>query len=80
MSEVINFIIAVVVLALGIPLGNLLAKITKEELKQGKLWFNIIIIISIVGAVYSLIIKNDYLLFTFLFITIITSRSLVLRK
>ncbi len=80
MSEVITFIIAIIILALGFPLGNLLAKLTKEELKVGRKWFNVVIILSIIGAIYSLIIGNDYLLFTFLFISIITSRSLIVKK
>ena len=68
MNEMLKFIIAIIVLALGIPIGDYLAKITKEELRQGRLWFKLIIIVSLIGAVLALILGNDALLFTFLFI------------
>jgi len=73
----INLLIGVVILLLGFPIGNYLAKITKEELKVGQKWFKLIVIISILCAIVSLIILNDVLLFAFLFITIVTSRSLI---
>jgi ABC-type Fe3+ transport system permease subunit len=76
MSEVINLIIGVVVLALGIPLGNFLAKYTKEELKPGRRWFRWIVILSLIGVIIGLILGNDVLLFSLAFIAIVTSRSL----
>jgi hypothetical protein len=72
----IRILVASIILLLAIPLGNYLAKKTKEELKKGKLWFKIIIVISLIGGVISLFQKNDTLFFTFLFIAIVTSRSL----
>jgi len=76
MQEIINLIIGATVLFLGIPIGDFLAKITKEELKQGRKWFKLIIFLSLIGGFIGLIIKNDILLFSFFFIAIITSRSL----
>jgi len=76
MEEAIKFVIAIIVLALGIPIGGYLAKQTKEELRQGRLWFKLIIILSLIGAVLALILGNDALLFALLFIAIVTSRSL----
>ena len=61
---------------LGIPIGNFLAKITKEELKEGRKWFKLIVFISLIGGFVGLIIGNDILLFSFFFIAIVTSRSL----
>ena len=72
----INILIGILVLFLGIPLGNYLTKITSEELKQGKKWFKLIMLTSALGTIVSLIMGNDPLLFTFLFILIVTSRSL----
>ena len=80
MQEVFKILIGVAVLLLGIPIGDLLAKNTKDELKEGKKWFIIIIFLSMIGAVLNLIFSNDALLFTFLFIAIVTSRSIVKRK
>jgi hypothetical protein len=74
--ELINLLIGVFVLALGIPIGNLLAKFTKEELNSGQIWFKFIAILSSVGGFIGLIISNDVLMFSFFFIAIVTSRSL----
>ena len=80
MTQTINLFIGAVVLLLGIPLGNYLAKFTKEELKAGQRWFKLVVVLGLIGAVVSLILRNDILLFTFLFITIVTSRSLKKKK
>ena len=53
---------------------------TKEELREGQKWFKLMIFVSLIGAIVSLVLRNDYLLFTFLFIAIATSRSLFSRK
>jgi hypothetical protein len=76
MQEVVKLAIGVVFLIIGYFAGGFLARITKEELKQGKKWFKLIVFASLIGVVLSLIFKNDVLLFTFSFIAIFTSRSL----
>jgi len=76
MEEILKILISIAFLAFGIPIGNYLAKLTKEELKSGQIWFKRIIIISLIGSAISLILKNDSLLFSFLFISVVTSRSL----
>ena len=76
MQELIKLVIGIVFLALGIPIGNLLAKITKEELKSGRKWFKLIVVVSLIFGVVGLIIGNDILLFSLFFIAIVTSRSL----
>ena len=80
MQEILKIIIEIAVLALGIPIGNILAKNTREELKDGRKWFILLILLSLIGAVIALIFGEDSLLFTFLFIAIVTSRSLGKRK
>ena len=76
MLEIVKILIGIGVLILGIPIGNILARFTKEELKAGKKWFKIIIILSLVGGFVGLIIGNDVLLFSLFFIAVVTSRSL----
>ena len=76
MLEILKLLIGIAVLGLGFPIGDYLAKQTKEELHDGKKYFKILIIVSAFGALVSLIIKNDYLLFSFSLIAIVTSRSL----
>ncbi len=80
MEEFIKLFIGIFVLVLGIPIGNFLAKLTKEELRKWQSYYKIIIYICAIGAIISLIFWKDYLLFTFLFIAIVTSRSLKIRK
>ena len=75
--EIINLILGVVFLLIGVPVGNFLAKITKEELKDGQKWFKLIIWASLIGGFIGLILRNDVLLFSFFFIAIVTSRSLM---
>jgi hypothetical protein len=76
MQQLYSLIIGISLLALGIPLGDILAKVTKEELKSGKKYFKILISICLIGGIIFLILENDALLFAFLFIAIVTSRSL----
>lgn len=76
----LKIIIGIVVLALGVPIGNILAKNTSEELKDGRRWFFVLILICFAGAIITLIYREDALLFTFLFIAIVTSRSLKKEK
>jgi hypothetical protein len=76
MLEIFQLVIGILILILGIPIGNSLARRTKEELKSGQKWFRLIIILSLVGGFLGLIIRNDILMFSFFFIAIVTSRSL----
>jgi len=76
MQELIRLFIGIVVLLLGIPLGNFLARVTNDEQEKNKRWFRFIVIIGIIGGFIGLIIGNDAILFTFFFIAIVTSRSL----
>jgi hypothetical protein len=38
-EEIIKLVFGIIALVLGIPIGNLLQKMTKEELKIGRPWF-----------------------------------------
>jgi len=80
MPDLIKILIGIVVLFLGVFIGNLLAKLTKEELKAGQGWFKIIIILSLIIGVVGLIIGDDVLMFAMFFIAIVTSRSLKVKK
>lgn len=76
MLEIYKILIGLVVLLLGFILGKFLAKVTKDELKEGQIWFKLIILVSLIGAIVSLIVGSDVLFFTFLFFMIVTSSSL----
>jgi hypothetical protein len=77
MNEIIKLIIGIFILLAGFPIGAYLAKETKEELKSGKKWFKLIIIISLISSIISIFLGSDILLFSFLFISVVTSRSLI---
>ena len=76
MQEIFKLLIGVAVLILGYPLGYLLAKYTKDELKGGRKWFRLIVFGGLIGGIVSLIIQNDALMFSFFFIAIVTSQSM----
>ncbi len=76
MEQIFRLLIGIAILILGIPIGNMLAKATKEELKQGKRYFKYLIALSLIGAIVFLILGNDAILFGLLFIAVVTSRSL----
>jgi len=77
MNDVIKALIGIGVLILGYFIGNILAMKTKEELFQGKKWFKIIVFSSLAGGVIGLILRNDVIMFSFFFMAIVTSRSLM---
>ena len=47
MEQIYALLIGIAVLILGIPIGNILAKATKDELKIGKKFFKVFIILSL---------------------------------
>ncbi|MGD9276823.1 MAG: hypothetical protein PVJ67_06655 [Candidatus Pacearchaeota archaeon] len=76
MQEVLKFGIGIFVLVLGFFIGDFLAKKTKEELKCGGKWFKLICLVCLIGSLVSLVSRQDVYLFSFLFIFVVTSRSL----
>jgi len=80
MQEIFKLLIGVVFLALGIPIGYFLRRMTLDEQRAGQKWFRILVAISLLMGFYGLIIQVDWILFTFFFIAIVTSRSLIPKK
>ena len=76
MQEIFKLLIGVAVLVLAFPIGDILAKKTKEELKQGRGWFKLIVYASLAGGVVGMLIGNDVLMFSFFFMALVTNRSL----
>lgn len=75
-----NLLIGILILLLGIPIGNLLAKITREEVVQGQAWFKLVSFAGLLGTLIGLVIGNDTLLFSFAFIAVVSSRSIKSKK
>jgi len=70
-----ELVIGILVLILAFPLGSYLRKLTLDEQKQGKKWFFYIMILGVLGAIISLILRNDVLMFTSLFTSVIALQS-----
>ncbi len=77
MVSVIKQLVAVLILVLAFPLGSLLASKTTEELKGGQKWFKIVFFVSLFSGLFSIFLENEFLVFSFLFIAIISSRSII---
>ncbi len=80
MQELTKLLISILILFLGVPIGNILRKYTKEEMNQGKKWFRYLVMFSLFGGFIGLVIGKDWIMFSSFFIAIVTSRSLVLKK
>ena len=80
MQELTKLLISILILFLGVPIGNILRKYTKEEMNQGKKWFRYLVMCSLFGGFIGLVIGKDWIMFSSFFIAIVTSRSLVLKK
>ncbi len=76
MLEVFKILIGISALILGIFIGKIIAKYTKDELDDGQIWFKALILIGLIGGIVGLIIGNDVILFTMFFIAIVTAQSL----
>ncbi len=80
MNEMFTLLIGIAVLILGVPIGNLLAKFTKEELKDSTKYINWITWVSLIIGFVGLVVGKDVLMFSLFFIAIVSSRSLIYCK
>jgi len=76
MQEIFKLLIGAAFLILAFPIGEILARKTKEELKSGRKWFKVIVYASLAGGVVGMLIRDDVLMFSFFFMALVTSRSL----
>ncbi len=76
MEQIYQLFIGVIVLALGIPIGNMLAESTKEELCRLRKWLNLMVVSCLLAALVFLLVGNDVILFTLLFMAIVISRCI----
>ena len=80
MNEYLMYLIAVIVLTCGIPIGLMLKKSTKEELKSGKKYFKILWIGCLILAIVAYFIPVNYslkmtVIFSLLFVAIVSFMS-----
>ncbi|MCA9487463.1 MAG: hypothetical protein KC516_00715 [Nanoarchaeota archaeon] len=77
MEQIFKLLIGVAVLLLGIPIGSLLARWTKEELKEIQKWIKLLVILGVMGGIVALIFGNDAIMFSCFFVAVVSSRSLI---
>jgi len=70
-------IIEIILLILGIPVGLLIAWMCKDELKQGFRWFRMLVILSLVLALFFWIYGIGYIALTCAFIAIVSLISVI---
>jgi len=70
-----ELVVGILVLILAFPIGSYLRKLTLDEQKQGKKWFFYLMVLGVTGAVVSLILRNDVMMFTSLFASVIALQS-----
>lgn len=81
MQELIKYFIGILVLISGLFFGNLLKNsVEKSEIEKGQIYFKIIFSTSILLAIISFFFKQTFLVFGFLFVGIVTSKSLKRKK
>ncbi|MBS3091039.1 hypothetical protein J4217_01150 [Candidatus Pacearchaeota archaeon] len=74
---VFNWLFNIIFLVLAIPIGYLIAYWCKDELVDGRKWFRILIIVSIIGALGFYLFGFSYISLTFGFILIVSLISLI---
>lgn len=72
--------VEILLLALAIPVGWLIAKLTKDERAMGTKYFVVLIIISILGAILFSIVGISYIAWTFGFMFVVSLISLIKSK
>jgi len=70
-------ILEIIILLLAIPTGFLIAWITGDELTQGKPWFRVLIIISILAGIWFWLAGDSYITWTAGFILIVSLIALI---
>ncbi len=65
-------IIELLILILSVPSGLFLAYISRDELINGRKWFRILIMISLISEIWFFLQRNKPLIFTLAFIFIVS--------
>lgn len=68
-------LLVVLTLLTAIPVGLLIAWLTKEELRDGQKWFKLVVLLSCVGSVAFLILKNEIVALSLVYMAIVSYMS-----
>lgn len=75
-----NIILNVAILILAIPVGFLIAWMGRDELKQGRKYFRILLIASLIIGAYGFFFGKNYVSLTMGFVFIVSIISLIKSK
>jgi len=70
-------IIEILIVLLAIPIGFLIAWNARDELKQGKEWFRVLMIASVIVGIWFYLTGDQYITWTSLFIFVTSLISLI---
>ena len=70
-------LLEIIILLLAIPSGFLIAWLARDELVQGKPWFRILIIISILVGIWFWLTGHTYIAWTAGFVLIVSLIALI---
>lgn len=73
-------ILTILILLTAIPAGYLIAWMAKEELKPGKMWFKILVLGGILGAIIGVFLRQYVLALTFAYMALMAGISLIKAK
>jgi ABC-type sugar transport system permease subunit len=68
-------LLVVFTLLTAIPVGLLIAWLTKEELRDGQKWFRLIVLLSCAGSVAFLMLKNEIVALSLVYSAIVSYMS-----
>lgn len=66
----------IIILVLGIPVGYLIAFLARDELKDGRIWFELIIFVSFIFGIVYYAKDESYVTMTCAFIGVVSLVSL----
>jgi len=80
----LQLILLIIVMLSGWPIGRFIASKTEEELKEGKKWFKLICLVSLIAIIIGIfLLKEDELVFMIascFFVFLLSLTSLVYKK
>mgnify|MGYP001584158899 FL=1 len=79
-SFLTEMILEIIILLLGIPVGYLIALMARDELKAGRKWFGVLVIASILGAVWFYLIGESVIVWSFGFVGVISAVGLGMER
>lgn len=72
-----EMLLEIIILLIGIPVGFLIAYLTKDELVAGRKWFKVLIIVFVLVGIWSVLTGWNVVAWTSAFIVVVSLVSFV---